>query len=109
MERTKGTSGGDGTGRSVGGSDRVQDLNALLRSGKLSFQNVQTGLNKVFTLDPLTSVKDLVIVGDGPAAEEIFRYCEDQTVRGYRFRGIFNDEPINGLLGSRRVDRKSVV
>ncbi|MBK7385111.1 MAG: exopolysaccharide biosynthesis polyprenyl glycosylphosphotransferase [Flavobacteriales bacterium] len=103
MERTKGTSGGDGTGRSVGGSDRVQDLNALLRSGKLSFQNVQTGLNKVFTLDPLTSVKDLVIVGDGPAAEEIFRYCEDQTVRGYRFRGIFNDEPINGLLGSRRV------
>ncbi|MBL0128910.1 MAG: exopolysaccharide biosynthesis polyprenyl glycosylphosphotransferase [Flavobacteriales bacterium] len=103
MERTRGTSGGDGTGRSVGGSDRVQDLNALLRSGKLSFQNVQTGLNKVFTLDPLTSVKDLVIVGDGPAAEEIFRYCEDQTVRGYRFRGIFNDEPINGLLGSRRV------
>ncbi|MBK7385026.1 MAG: hypothetical protein IPI81_17075 [Flavobacteriales bacterium] len=24
-------------------------------------------------------------------------------MRGYRFRGIFNDEPINGLLGSRRV------
>lgn len=51
----------------------------------------------------MTTVKDLVIVGDGPAAEEIFQYCEDQTVRGYRFRGIFNDEAIDGVLGQRRI------
>jgi Undecaprenyl-phosphate glucose phosphotransferase len=64
---------------------------------------VQTGINKVLTLEPLTTVKDLVIVGDGPAAEEIFQYCEDQTVRGYRFCGIFNDEAIDGILGQRRI------
>jgi Undecaprenyl-phosphate glucose phosphotransferase len=52
-------------------------------------------------LEPLTSVKDLVIVGNGPAAEEIFQYCEDQTVRGYRFCGVFNDGPIDGPLGDR--------
>lgn len=69
----------------------------------MSLQNVQSGLNKVLTLEPLTSVKDLVIVGYSPAAEEIFQYCEDQTVRGYRFRGVFDDEAITGPLGSRRV------
>jgi Undecaprenyl-phosphate glucose phosphotransferase len=63
---------------------------------------VQTGITKVLTFEPLTTVKDLIIVGEGPAAEEIFQYCEDQTVRGYRFRGIFNDEPIEGLLGKQR-------
>ncbi len=89
--------------RSVGSGELSAELSTLLRTGRTSLQNVQTGLNKVLTLDPLTTVKDLVIVGDGPAAEEIFRYCEDQTVRGYRFRGIFNDEPIAGLLGQRRV------
>ena len=66
----------------------------------MSFQNVQTGLNKVLTLEPLTTVKDLIIVGEGPAAEEIFQYCEDQTVRGYRFRGIFNDDALDGPLGA---------
>ena len=59
---------------------------------------MQSGLNKVLTFEPLTSVKDLVIVGHSPAAEEIFRYCEDQTVRGYRFMGLFNDSPISGAL-----------
>ena len=54
----------------------------------------------MLTLEPLTTVKDLVIVGDGPAAEEIFQYCEDQTVRGYRFCGVFNDGPIEGPLGA---------
>ena len=90
-------------GRSTTGAELSAELSTLLRSGRTSLQNVQTGLNKVLTLDPLTTVKDLVIVGDGPAAEEIFRYCEDQTVRGYRFRGIFNDEAIDGVLGERRV------
>ena len=79
------------------------DLANLLRSSRHSFQQVQTGLNKVLTLEPLTSVKDLVIVGDGPAAEEIFQYCEDRTVRGYRFRGIFHDATINGPLGEHRM------
>ncbi len=69
----------------------------------MSIQNVQTGFNKVLALEPLTTVKDLIIVGDGPAAEEIFQYCEDQTVRGYRFRGIFNDSTIDGNLGLRRI------
>lgn len=79
------------------------ELSALLRNGRFAFQNVQTGLNKVLTLEPLTTVKDLIIVGDGPAAEEIFQYCEDQTVRGYRFRGVFNESPIEGPLGERRM------
>lgn len=85
------------------GSEVGQELSTLLRSGRMSLQHVQSGLNKVLTLEPLTSVKDLVIVGYSPAAEEIFQYCEDQTVRGYRFRGIFDDEPIAGPLGNRRV------
>ncbi len=76
----------------------ASDLTSLLRSSRFSLQQVQSGLNKVLTFEPLTSVKDLVIVGYSQAAEEIFRYCEDQTVRGYRFRGIFNDGPIAGPL-----------
>ena len=103
MERiiTPGTTGG--VGRGISGAELGNELSTLLRSGRVSLQNVQSGLNKVLTLEPLTSVKDLVIVGDGPAAEEIFQYCEDQTVRGYRFCGVFSDEPIDGLLGARRI------
>lgn len=85
------------------GADAANELSALLRSSRFAFQNVHTGLNKVLTLEPLTSVKDLIIVGDGPAAQEIFQYCEDQTVRGYRFCGVFNDSPIEGPLGERRL------
>ncbi|MBX2973053.1 MAG: sugar transferase, partial [Flavobacteriales bacterium] len=102
MEKTLGPVHRSG-GRSASGAELSAELSTLLRTGRTSLQNVQTGLNKVLTLEPLTTVKDLVIVGDGPAAEEIFRYCEDQTVRGYRFRGIFNDEPLEGVLGQRRV------
>lgn len=90
-------------GKPVLGTDLSAELATLLRSRRVSLQNVQTGLNKVLTLEPLTSVKDLIIVGDGPAAEEIFQYCEDQTVRGYRFCGVFNDTPIDGPLNARRV------
>lgn len=75
------------------------DLASLLRSSRFSLQQVQTGLYKALAFEPLTSVKDLVIVGHSQAAEEIYRYCEDQTVRGYRFRAIFNDAPIPGPLG----------
>jgi len=64
---------------------------------------MRTGLNQVLTLEPLTSVKDLIIVGDGPAAQEIFQYCQDQTVRGYRFRGLFSDHPVEGVLGPQRI------
>ncbi|HMU14226.1 MAG: exopolysaccharide biosynthesis polyprenyl glycosylphosphotransferase [Bacteroidetes bacterium] len=80
-----------------------QDLATVLRSGQRSFLSVRSGINQVLTLEPLTTVKDLIIVGDGPAAEEIFRYCQDQTVRGYRFRGLFNDRPVEGLLGPQRL------
>lgn len=80
-----------------------QELATLLRSSQRSLQNMRTGLNQVLTLEPLTSVKDLIIVGDGPAAQEIFQYCEDQTVRGYRFRGLFSDAPVEGLLGPQRI------
>ena len=79
------------------------DLAALLRSKRLSLQQVGSGLSKVLTLEPLTSVKDLIIVGEGPAAEEIFQYCQDQTVRGYRFRGLFNDQEVRGPLGAHRL------
>ena len=85
--------------RTASGARPEEELGQALRSRRLSFQNVQSGLSKVLTLEPLTTVKDLVIVGDGPAAEEIFQYCEDQTVRGYRFCGVFNDAPIDGPLG----------
>lgn len=84
-------------------TDLGSDLASLLRSGMLSFQSVQSGLQKALTFEPLTSVKDLVIVGEGPAAEEIIQYCEDQTVRGYRFRGLFNDTRVEGGLEAHRV------
>ena len=104
MERTYNSKGDIGlSGRNIAGSELAGELSTLLRSGRLSLQNVQTGLNKVLMLEPLTTVKDLILVGEGPAAEEIFHYCEDQTVRGYRFRGIFNDTPIDGLLEQRRI------
>ncbi|MCB0795108.1 MAG: exopolysaccharide biosynthesis polyprenyl glycosylphosphotransferase [Flavobacteriales bacterium] len=61
-----------------------------------------SGISKVLTLEQLTPVKDLVIVGDGPAAEEIFQYCEEQTVRGYRFRGVFSDRALDGPLATHR-------
>ena len=86
--------------RKAAGNDLNGELAALLRNSR---QQVQSGLNRVLTLEPLTTVKDLVIVGEGPAAEEIFQYCEDQTVRGYRFRGVFSERPIDGPLGERRI------
>lgn len=91
------------SGKDASGNDIAQELATLLKNRRLSFQQVQSGLNKVLTFEPLTSVKDLVIVGESPAAEEIFRYCQDQTVRGYRFRGIFTDEPLSGLLAPHRI------
>lgn len=57
----------------------------------------------MLALEPLTAVKDLIIVGDGPAAEEIYQYCADQTVRGYRFRGVFSDQPLGGALASQHM------
>lgn len=92
--------------RRTGGSSRSElshELASLLRSSRNQLQSVQHGLNRVMTFEPLTSVKDLIIVGDGPAAEEIFQYCEDQTVRGYRFRGVFHDHALSGPLGSRQM------
>jgi Undecaprenyl-phosphate glucose phosphotransferase len=92
--------------RRTAGGDLNGELAALLRSSR---NQVQSGLNRVLTLEPLTTVKDLVIVGEGPAAEEIFQYCEDQTVRGYRFCGVFNDSPIDGPLGDRLIGGVSTV
>lgn len=89
--------------RATAATELGSDLGTLLRSRKLSLQNVQTGLNRVLALEPLTTVKDLIIVGEGPATEEIFQYCQDQTVRGYRFRGIFSDKPVNGRMGEYRM------
>ncbi|MBK6776507.1 MAG: exopolysaccharide biosynthesis polyprenyl glycosylphosphotransferase [Flavobacteriales bacterium] len=79
------------------------ELGTALRNGRRPLLQVQNGLVKVLQLDPLTAVKDLVIVGEGPAAEEIQRYCEDQTVRGYRFRGLFSDVEPKGELKSKRM------
>ncbi len=77
-----------------------QELATLLRTSQRSFNSMRSGLNQVLTFEPLTTVKDLILVGDGPAAQEIFQYCQDQTVRGYRFRGVFSNKPVEGLLGS---------
>ncbi len=84
-------------------SELNQELATLLRSGQRGLTTMRSGLNQVLTLEPLTSVKDLIIVGDGPAAQEIFQYCQDQTVRGYRFRGLFSDHPVEGVLGPQRI------
>ncbi len=91
-----------GNGR-VSRPELNQELATLLRSSQRSFQSMRSGINQVFTLEPLTTVKDLIIVGDGPAAQEIFQYCQDQTVRGYRFRGLFSDKPVEGVLGPQRI------
>lgn len=93
-------------GREEGRAGRTElnrELAALLRNSRAQLSSVQHGLSRVMTLEPLTSVKDLIIVGEGAAAEEIFQYCEDQTVRGYRFRGVFHDHPINGGLGRHQL------
>lgn len=92
--------------RTGGRSTRTElnnELATLLRSSRQQLHHVQHGLNRAMTFEPLTSVKDLIIVGEGPAAEEIFQYCEDQTVRGYRFRGVFHDHPLSGVLAPRQL------
>ncbi|HQV50752.1 MAG: exopolysaccharide biosynthesis polyprenyl glycosylphosphotransferase [Flavobacteriales bacterium] len=101
MEKTTFNNGkGPGPIRRIYSAAEVSsELSSLLRTSR----RVQDGLNKVLTLEPLTAVKDLVIVGNSPAAEDIFQYCQDQTVRGYRFCGVFSDEPIEGKLGSRLI------
>ena len=91
------------TQRNTTRTELNHELATLLRSSQRSFSSMQSGINRVLTLEPLTSVKDLIIVGDGPAAEEIYQYCTDQTVRGYRFRGVFSDKPIPGILGPQRM------
>lgn len=92
-----------GRGTRASRTELNNELATLLRSSRQHLHTVQHGLNRVMTFEPLTSVKDLIIVGDGPAAEEIFRYCEDQTVRGYRFRGVFHERGITGPLASRQL------
>ena len=92
-----------GRGSRASRTELNHELATLLRSSRQQLHNVQHGLNRVMTFEPLTSVKDLIIVGDGPAADEIFQYCEDQTVRGYRFRGVFHERPITGPLASRQL------
>lgn len=89
--------------RRVSRTELQQELSTLLRSSQRSFSSMRTGFNQVLTLEPLTTVKDLVIVGEGPAAQEIFQYCQEQTVRGYRFRGLFSDTPVDGILGPQRL------
>jgi Undecaprenyl-phosphate glucose phosphotransferase len=79
------------------------ELGTLLRNSRQTIQSARSGINRVLTLDPLTSVKDLIIVGDGPAAEEIFQYCQDRTVRGYRFCGVFTDQELDGPLGEQTL------
>lgn len=83
--------------------DPSRDLSNLLQSQRRTINQMQAGLSKYLAIDTLTTVKDLVIVGDGPAAEEICRYCDDQTVRGYRFRGVFTDHEPEGSLSDRRL------
>ncbi len=92
-----------GRGSRASRTELNHELATLLRSSRQQLHNVQHGFNRVMTFEPLTSVKDLIIVGDGPAADEIFQYCEDQTVRGYRFRGVFHEHPITGPLASRQL------
>jgi Undecaprenyl-phosphate glucose phosphotransferase len=87
----------------ISGRSARGDLNTLLKSQRRTLNQMQAGISKYLSIDTLTTVKDLVIIGDGPAAEEICRYCDDQTVRGYRFRGVFTDEPTNGVLRDRRL------
>ncbi len=80
-----------------------RELASLLRSSRQGLHHVQSGLSRVMAFEPLTPVKDLVIVGEGPAVEEIFQYCQDQTVRGYRFRGVFHEKPLTGILADHQL------
>jgi Undecaprenyl-phosphate glucose phosphotransferase len=91
------------TGFRAARTELNHELATLLRSSRQQLHQVQHGLNKVITFEPLTSVKDLIIVGEGPAAEEIYQYCEDQTVRGYRFCGVFHDKPLSSPLAERQL------
>ncbi len=106
MEKSVTTTLLDGPNRLGGRAARTEinrELASLLRSSRQSLHNVQSGLSRVIAFEPLTPVKDLVIVGEGPAVEEIFQYCQDQTVRGYRFRGVFHDKPLTGILADHQL------
>jgi putative colanic acid biosynthesis UDP-glucose lipid carrier transferase len=85
------------------GGGRTEELSEALRNVGNQRSGVRSGLNKVLSFEPLTPVRDLIIVGEGPAAEEIFHYCHEHTVRGYRFRGVFHDKAITGVLSSRQL------
>lgn len=91
------------TGNRSTRGDLGNELATLLRSSRQQLHQVQHGISRAISMEPLTSVKDLIIVGEGPAAEEIFQYCQDQTVRGYRFRGVFHDHALGGPLGSHQL------
>jgi putative colanic acid biosysnthesis UDP-glucose lipid carrier transferase len=90
-------------GNNTDGVDPTKMLSDALRRRGRSFTSAPAGLAKALQLDTLRPVKDLIIVGMSLAAEDIFRYCREETVKGYRFRGIFNDMPIDGMLAEHRV------
>ena len=56
----------------------------------------------MLTLEPLTAVKDLVIVGNSPAAGTSFSIVRSNGPR-LSICGVFSDEPIEGKLGSRLI------
>lgn len=92
-------------GRAMERTDETpaSELAEALRGTGQHRPGVRSGLNKVLNFEPLTPVRDLIIVGDGPAAEEIYHYCQEHTVRGYRFRGVFHDRPITGVMAARQL------
>jgi putative colanic acid biosynthesis UDP-glucose lipid carrier transferase len=92
---------GKGTARTATGP--AAELSEALRQASQPRPAVRTGLNRMLSFEPLTPVRDLIIVGEGPAAEEIFHYCQEHTVRGYRFRGVFHDKSINGVLAPHQL------
>lgn len=67
------------------------------RRGRM-FQQVQAELSRYLKLQHLSPVRDIVLVGDGPAVEDIYMTCLSDENRTLRFRGCFNDGAVDGIL-----------
>lgn len=68
------------------------------RRGRM-FQQVQAELSRYLKLQHLSPVRDIVLVGEGPAVEDIYMTCRSDENRTLRFRGCFNDTPVDGMMG----------
>lgn len=96
-------------------NDTNKDLKAALNAEKLAsieleertfaqrqkssmFQQVQAELSRYLKLQHLSPVRDIILVGEGPAVEDIYMTCRGDENKTLRFRGCFNDTEISGVM-----------